>query len=113
VLPNSDRSASVVSKRMLKIPVLLRSSLWSTHARPWKRAPWEARFYTGSEILQARRTPRRCRHVLRDYLLLVVGVAGNGNESGVDWRSAEETDQNPLVVDAVDNRRSDSIRIIN
>ena len=88
----------------------------STHARPWKRAPWEARFYTGSEILQVRRNPTPVSSlVLRDYLLLVLGVAvaGNGNESGVDWRSTEETDQNALVVDAVDNRCTDSIWIIN
>src|SRR6266404_9719752 len=39
-------------------------------------------------------------------------ITGNGNESGVDWRSTEETDQKTLVVDAVDNRRTDSIRII-
>ena len=39
-------------------------------------------------------------------------LTGSGNEPGVDWRSAEETDQNTLVVDAVDNRRTDSIRII-
>jgi hypothetical protein len=39
-------------------------------------------------------------------------ITGNGNESGVDWRSTEETDQETLVVDAVDNRRTDPIRII-
>ena len=39
-------------------------------------------------------------------------LTGSGNESGVDWRSSEETDQKTLVVDAVDNRRTDSIRII-
>jgi len=37
---------------------------------------------------------------------------GSGNEPGVDWCSTEETYQNTLVVDAVDNRRTDSIRII-
>ena len=39
-------------------------------------------------------------------------LTGSGNESGVDWRSAEETDQNALVVDAVDNCRTDSIRVV-
>ena len=39
-------------------------------------------------------------------------LTGSGNESRVDWRSTDETDQNALVVNAVDNRRTDSGRII-
>src|SRR5260370_7226321 len=56
VLPNSDRSAIVVGKRKLKIPVLWRSSLQSTHATPRKKPPWQARFAPASKILQIRTT---------------------------------------------------------
>ena len=48
-------------------------------------------------------------HVLRDYLSL---VSGSGNESGVDWRSTEETDQEAPIVNSIDNCGTDSIRVV-
>ena len=46
-------------------------------------------------------------HVQRSYLSV-----GGGNESGVDWRSPEKTDQVAFVVNSIDNCGADSIRII-
>src|SRR5260370_27206248 len=39
-------------------------------------------------------------------------LTGSGNESRVEWRSTEETDQKALVVDAIDNCRTESIRVV-
>ena len=64
-----------------------------------------------SGILLVYRTPLQySSHLLRGYLSLA--VAGSGNESGVDWRRTEETDQLAVIVNSVDNRRTDSIRIV-
>jgi len=88
VLPNSDRSATVVSKADTeKYP----SSGVPVYSRPHARAVEESSvgkrdFYTGSEISAGSQNPTPVSSlVLRDYLLLVLGVAvaGNGNESGV------------------------------
>ena len=43
---------------------------------------------------------------------LPLPLTGNGNESGVDWRRTEETDENALVVNSVDNCGTDCIRVI-